>query len=225
MARQPEVTPSIALASSPRPDHDGTVKIVSWNLLHRGGVTLDDIVTLIVREKPDMVLMQEATARIDNLAARIGGTYVRNPLPGRLHGLAVWTSMPLRHPSVTLTLQPGIAVHRLCQIIDVGDFVIANVHLSHGQLLNRRQLRKIARVLPARAAILGDCNMIGAALLPGFRDVGPRQATFDIGGFVPVRLDRCLVRGLTCRATKTLGRAGSDHRAIAVRLSLPGQGA
>jgi endonuclease/exonuclease/phosphatase (EEP) superfamily protein YafD len=197
------------------------VKILSWNLLHRGGVTLEDSVALIAHEKPDVVLMQEATKRIDALAVRIGGHYARNPLPGRLHGLAVWTSIALRHPSITLTLQPGMAVDRLCQIIDIGDFTIANVHLSHGQLLNRRQLRRIGRTLPARAAILGDCNLIGAAFLPGFRDVGPRQATFDMGGLVPLRLDRCFVRGLTCRAAKILGRAGSDHHAIAVRLSIP----
>ena len=52
------------------------------------------------------------------------------------------------------------------------EFAVANVHLSHGQVLNRRQLRVIAQVLPPRAAVLGDYNLLGPALLPGFRVEG-----------------------------------------------------
>lgn len=222
MVHQPTIHQPPWTPASTRHDRHHAVKIVSWNLLHRGGASLEDIVGLILHEKPDMVLMQEATERIDRLSDRVGGSYARNPLPGRLHGLAAWTSTTLRLPLIALTLQPGVVVDRLCQIIDLGDFAIANVHLSHGQLLNRRQLRRIAHAMPARAAVLGDCNMIGAALLPGFRDVGPRHATHAAGGIVPLRLDRCLVRGLACESAELLGRAGSDHRAIAVRLSVQG---
>ncbi len=201
-----------------------TLKVVSWNLLHRAGASLDEVAELIQRETPDLMLMQEAAAPIDGLPSRVGGYYVRNPLPGRVHGLAAWSPSPLRPRAVTLHLQPGLFVLRLCQIISLDALCVANVHLSHSQLLNRRQLRRIADAMPKRAAILGDCNLVGAPLLAGFRDVGPRQPTHRAGGFAPLRLDRCFVRGLVCAGAKVLPRGASDHSPIVVRLSLPGQG-
>jgi endonuclease/exonuclease/phosphatase (EEP) superfamily protein YafD len=55
-------------------------------------------------------------------------------------------------------------------------------------------------------------------LLPGFRDVGPRVHTHVAGDVVPLRIDRCLVRGLTCLEARALLRESSDHRPIVVRL-------
>ncbi|HQT66299.1 MAG TPA: endonuclease/exonuclease/phosphatase family protein, partial [Acetobacteraceae bacterium] len=151
------------------------MKIISWNLLHASGATLGQVGSLIADQRPDLLLMQEATAQIDILPIAMGGYYARVVLPGRHHGLAAWSALPWRNPARVLPLQRGVIVRRVCQILDLGDFVVANVHLSHGQLLNRIQLNQIARALPLRAAILGDCNMLGAPLLPGFADVGPRQ--------------------------------------------------
>ncbi|MBV9750832.1 MAG: endonuclease/exonuclease/phosphatase family protein, partial [Acetobacteraceae bacterium] len=51
------------------------MKIISWNLLRLVGASLDDVAGLVRRERPDLLLMQEATQRIDGLAARIGGHY------------------------------------------------------------------------------------------------------------------------------------------------------
>jgi len=198
------------------------MKIVSWNLLHRAGAELDEVERLIEGTRPDLLLMQETTASIDLLPDRLGGYYARDPLPGRRHGLAAWSPEPFREPPATLELQPGVLVRRVCQIIQLGDVGIANVHLSHGQLLNRRQLWRIAQMLPALAAILGDCNLVGPPLLPGFRDVGPRQSTHAAGAILPLRLDRCFVRGLHCDDAETLARGNSDHRPILVRLSAPG---
>jgi endonuclease/exonuclease/phosphatase family metal-dependent hydrolase len=109
---------------------------------------------------------------------------------------------------------------RVCQIVEFDGIGIANVHLSHGQMLNRRQLRRIARVLPHRAAVLGDYNLVGPALLPGFQDVGPRHPTHVMGALVPLRLDRCLVRDLTCVDSDVLPRHRSDHRPIVVTLAV-----
>ena len=60
-------------------------------------------------------------------------------------------------------LPPGSLIQRVCQIVEIGDFGIANVHLSHGQRLNRRQLRGIALPAAPRAAVLGDFNLVGPA--------------------------------------------------------------
>ena len=113
----------------------------------------------------------------------------------------------------------GGDVPPFCQLIDLGSITIANVHLSHGQILNRRQLRRIAKVLPHRAAVVGDYNLIGPALLPGFRDVGPREPTHVAGDVVPLRIDRCLIRGVACLEAKALLREASDHRPIVVSLA------
>jgi endonuclease/exonuclease/phosphatase family metal-dependent hydrolase len=192
------------------------LKLISWNLLHTGGAGIAQLRELIAARQPDLLLMQEATAAIDDLPAIIGGHYARVALPGRHHGLAAWSPSPLSRPAASLTLPRGLIVRRLCQIIVTGGLTVANVHLSHGQVLNRRQLRRIAAALPPRAVIMGDCNMLGAPLLPGFADAGPRHATHRSANLLPMRLDRCLLRGLTCSHTETLKPAGSDHRAIMV---------
>ena len=195
------------------------IKLVSWNLLRLTGASPDDVVRLIRRENPDLLLMQEATREMDDLQKRVGGQYHRNLLPGRVHGLAVWSPLPLRGVPQVLPLQAGAMFHRLCQIVDLGSITVANVHLSHGQILNRRQLRRIGKGLPHRAAVVGDFNLIGPALLPGFRDVGPREPTHVAGDVVPLRIDRCLLRGVACLGARALLRETSDHRPIVVNLA------
>ncbi len=194
------------------------MKLVSWNLLRLTGAGLTDVMALIEREKPDLLLMQEATHDIDLLPHHAGGGYARVPLPGRVHGLAVWMPAALPNRPVVLPLPSGSMVHRVAQVIDLGPFTVANVHLSHGQLLNRRQLRRIAAWLPHNAAVVGDYNLVGPVLLPGFRDVGPRRPTHRMSDVLPLRLDRCVVRGLTCSETAVLPRSVSDHRPIAMQL-------
>ncbi len=196
-----------------------TLKVVSWNLLRLTGASIDDVVALIGQQKPDLMLMQEATQRIDELPLILGGSYARVPLPGRIHGLAMWSPAVVPAPTV-LSLPRGAMVERVAQLIDLGAFTVANVHLSHGQMLNRRQLRCIASRLPPRAAVLGDYNLVGPALLRGFRDVGPREPTHRSLDIWPLRIDRCLVRGLSCSDALALPRHRSDHHPITVRLGL-----
>ena len=196
------------------------MKLVSWNLLRLTGASLGEVVDLVRREQPDILLMQEATQDIDALPRHVGGGYARVPLPGRVHGLAVWMPVALPSSPVVLPLPSGTMVHRVAQLIDVGPFTIANVHLSHGQLLNRRQLRRIAARLPACAAVVGDYNLVGPVLLRGFRDVGPRRPTHRMSDVLPLRLDRCVTRGLVCTEAAVLARGASDHRPITVRLAV-----
>ncbi len=194
-------------------------KIISWNLLHSTGADAGHVQAMIERDNPDLFLMQEATPRIDSLPEKLGGHYARLTLPGRHHGLAAWSPHPFHAPADSLTLQRGLIVRRVCQILDLGTFTVANVHLSHGQMLNRRQLRRISSVMPHRAAILGDCNMLGSPFLPGFQDVGSRTATHQMSGLIPLRLDRCFIRGLECTSAEVLDRGASDHRPLMVVLS------
>lgn len=194
------------------------IKIISWNLLRLVGASLGDVAELIQRHAPDLLLMQEATEEIDGLPELLGGDYHRAQLPGRVHGIAAWSPEPLPSTATVLPLPAGAMFHRVCQVVELGDFAVANVHLSHGQVLNRRQLRRIAGALPRRAAILGDFNLVGPTFLPGFRDVGPREPTHIAGDMMPLRIDRCVVRGLDCFSARALDRGASDHRPIIVEL-------
>jgi endonuclease/exonuclease/phosphatase (EEP) superfamily protein YafD len=194
------------------------MKLLSWNLLRTTGASIQDVVRLIEQEQPDLMLMQEATKEMDELPHKIGGGYMRAPLPGRIHGLAMWMPGKLPSTPVVIPLPAGSVVHRISLVLDLGAFSVANVHLSHGQLLNRRQLRRIASHLPHNAAVIGDYNLVGPVLLPGFRDVGPRNFTHMCQDVLPLRLDRCIVRGMTCTGAAVLPRGTSDHRPITMTL-------
>jgi len=194
------------------------VKIISWNLLRRTGATVHDVTQLIEAEQPDILLMQEATEEIDLLPEIMGGYYERAPLPGRIHGVACWSRREfLRQPRACI-IPSGAVVKRHTLIIEYPGFSLANVHLSHGQVLNRRQLRRIAALMPAPCAILGDFNLIGPTMVPGFQDAGPKAPTHNMASVFPIRIDRCLVSGMHCVESQVLPVFASDHRPIAVRL-------
>jgi endonuclease/exonuclease/phosphatase (EEP) superfamily protein YafD len=198
------------------------VKVISWNLLRRVGAAVEDVAALIAKQRPDLLLMQEATREIENLPALCGGHLYRAPLPARIHGLAAWSPRALSQPAplpLALPVSPWPGrVLRVAQIVRLGDIALANVHLSHGQVLNRLQLNHIATLLQGPAAIIGDFNAVGPTLLPGFRDVGPRTPTHIATNVLALRLDRCVVRGLRCLQADALDRGPSDHSPIIVEL-------
>jgi endonuclease/exonuclease/phosphatase (EEP) superfamily protein YafD len=195
------------------------VNIISWNLWHTRGAGPEQLAALIATHKPDLLLMQEATAIIDVLPKLCPGHYARITLPGRHHGLAAWSSAPWASPAISLKLQRGLVFRRVAQILSPPGLTIANVHLSHGQWLNRFQLRQIAAALPGPAAILGDCNMVGAPNLPGYTDSGPRRATHKSARLIPLRLDRCFTKNLLCTEAEVLDYGLSDHKPIKVSLA------
>lgn len=200
------------------------MRIISWNLLRLEGAAIGDVVALLERERPDLLLMQEVTQHMDVLAARLPGHYHRLPWPGRIHGLAVWSRHNFASPQILplpASSLPGRLPRRRSQIVKVGDITFANVHLSHGQLLNRRQLLRIASALRGKpSAIIGDYNAVGPCLIPGFKDVGPREVTHFGGDVVPFRLDRCLAHGLDCSFAGTLDFGPSDHKPIVLDLQV-----
>jgi endonuclease/exonuclease/phosphatase (EEP) superfamily protein YafD len=199
------------------------VRVISWNLLRLIGAPVGDVALLVEEHRPDLLLLQEATREMEALPDMVGGHFYRDPLPRRIHGLAAWCPKPL-HPPRTLPLpvsrMPGRVPPRIAQVLHVGDITFANVHLSHGQVLNRLQLTRIARELEGPAAVIGDYNAWGPTVLHGFRDVGPREATHIQQKLLRFRLDRCLARGLTCTAARTLKKGKSDHRPIMLELAV-----
>ena len=133
-------------------------------------------------------------------------------MQSRIYGLAAWSPHPFpQSTAIRLpdSILPGRVPPRLAQIITFRGITIANVHLSHGQFLNRFQLRHIMEQLEGPAAIIGDFNAVGPVGLQGFSDIGPRMRTHRAGNIVALRLDRCIARGLVCSASEVLDKGPS----------------
>ncbi len=106
---------------------------MSWNLLRRVGAAIEDVVALIEQEAPDLLLMQEATLGIGFLKERVGGHMPGPPCRGASTVLAMWSPTPWPTPPRTVPIPSGALVHRVCQVLDLGSFGVANVHLSHAR--------------------------------------------------------------------------------------------
>lgn len=202
------------------------MKIISWNLYYRNGAAAADISKLIEQNKPDLFLMQEATPSVHGLPALTGGEFFELPWEGKSYGLAAW--MPghtlARAPEIgaidlPYSNLPGKFPPRQALRLGFGDFTVVNVHLSHGQMLNRMQLRTISEAVEGPLAIIGDFNALGPIVMRGFADQGPKKITHYGQKFVPFRLDRCLLRELTCKRSEVLKRGPSDHRPISLELA------
>jgi endonuclease/exonuclease/phosphatase (EEP) superfamily protein YafD len=192
-------------------------------LLRRTGAAVKDVAALIERYHPDLLLMQEATEEVAELPGMVGGYFFREHFPSRIYGLAAWSRHPMLPPyalTLPVSTMPGRVPPRLAQIVCFGDVTFANVHLSHGQFLNRWQLTCIARSLDGPAAVVGDYNAVGPIKLSGFKDVGPRKSTHVASNIIPFRLDRCMARGLRCTNAQVLDRGPSDHHPIILDLNV-----
>jgi endonuclease/exonuclease/phosphatase (EEP) superfamily protein YafD len=196
---------------------------MSWNLLRRVGADVGDVAALIERYQPDLFLMQEATEEIAALPAKVGGHFVREPMQSRIYGLVAWSPRPFPAPHalpLPVSTMPGRVPPRVAQLLKVGGVCFANVHLSHGQFLNRWQLLHIVRTLRGPAAVIGDYNAVGPIVLAGFKDIGPRRSTVSAGNIISLRVDRCMARGLVCSETQVLDRGPSDHHPIILDLRI-----
>jgi endonuclease/exonuclease/phosphatase family metal-dependent hydrolase len=216
---EPDTAP---LSTGPSPtDPEVPLKVVSWNLLRRVGAKVEDVAAVVRQHRPDLLLLQEATEDISRLPSLVGGHFFRHPMHSRIYGLAAWSASPfpagapLRLP---VTVLPGGVPPRDALLVNFRGIAFANVHLSHGQFLNRWQLLHIADALEGPAAIVGDFNAVGPIPLPGFADIGPRQRTHRASNLIALRLDRCMARGLDCTASAVLDKGPSDHHPIVLTL-------
>ena len=204
------------------------MKLLSWNLLHGPGADMDDVARLVEEHDPDLLLMQEAGPKLDGLKARLGGSYERCQMGQRGHGPAAWSRHEFEDleivalPQATRVDLPVAIFRSLADraalVVRVKDICFANVHLDHGQIANRRQIRHLVAVRAGSDVIAGDFNAFGSTRLPGFEDVGPRATTHFAKGVVPLRIDRCLARNMVAARADALARGKSDHKPILVDL-------
>lgn len=202
-------------------DPAGSFRVASWNLLRRIGAEAQDVAKLIHAYRPDLLLLQEATEEIGALPSLVGGHFFRHPMQKRIYGLAAWSPHPFPRTSamrLPASVLPGRVPPRIAQIVKFQGISFANVHLSHGQFLNRFQLHHIAYALEGPAVIMGDFNAVGPIRVPEFRDVGPRQRTHKASNIVSLRLDRCITRDVQCLKGEVLERGRSDHHPILLEL-------
>lgn len=206
------------------PSHiNGRFRVISWNLLRRTGAGVRDVSKLVKSHQPDLMLLQECTEDISELPVLVGGHFFHHPMQARIYGLAAWSPHPFP-PSTELKLPhsilPGRVPPRLAQIISFHGITIANVHLSHGQFLNRFQLRHIMEQMQGPSAIIGDFNAVGPVGFQGFCDIGPRMGTHRAGNIIALRLDRCIARGLICSASEILDKGPSDHHPMVLDMAI-----
>jgi endonuclease/exonuclease/phosphatase (EEP) superfamily protein YafD len=187
------------------PAGNRNLKVISWNLLRLTGAGVEDVAALVEQHHPDLLFLQEAIEEMADLPALVGGYFFREPLEGRIYGLAVWSPHPLLRPyalRLPVSQVPGRVPPRVAQIVHLGDVAFANVHLSHGQFLNRWQLVHIANDLDGPAAIVGDYNAVGPNL-PASRMSGlanphtVRRTSFPSASIVAWR-EVCAVPMLGC---------------------------
>ena len=74
------------------------MKVISWNLWHRGGAVLAHLAALVEAERPDLLLMQEAKPALSELTDVVGGFFHFLALPKRVYGLGAWTPHDIPQP-------------------------------------------------------------------------------------------------------------------------------
>lgn len=199
------------------------LRVISWNLLRRVGAAAEDVARLVQAHHPDLLLLQECTEEIITLPSLVGGHFFRHPMQSRIYGLAAWSPHPFPQSTeirLPYSILPGRVPPRLAQIISFQGITIANVHLSHGQFLNRFQLRHIMEQMEGPAAIIGDFNAVGPVGFQGFSDIGPRRHTHRAGNIIALRLDRCIARGLVCSTSEVLDKGPSDHHPMVLDMQV-----
>jgi endonuclease/exonuclease/phosphatase family metal-dependent hydrolase len=244
--------PLLALLLTPMPgvpeEPPNTFRVMTFNI-HQGFNTaqvpsLDQLVDVISRESPDVLLLQEVVRgwMIDEqhdalavLAERLGMPYVFAPNIGDLYGNAILSRYPMTDVKrVQFARQPSVRHQpRGAVSVRIGDVTVITTHLDEnadGAAIRQEQVRTILREWDGeRLAIIGgDLNAepgdleMGLFSEAGYGDLAEPAGPTTTMSDPPKRIDYIWGIGVIGSNPRTVMAVGaSDHRAVVVNVTKP----
>ena len=242
--------PLIALLLTPQsPAIDETrnnFRVMTYNIhqgFNAGQVpSLDNLVDVISRESPDVLLLQEVVRgwMIDDqhdalsvLAERLGMPYVFGPNIGDLYGNAILSRFPMTDVKrIHFSVQPSLAHQPRGAVgVRIGDVLIVTTHLdeiANSSGIRQEQVRAILREWDGEkvAIIAGDMNAepgdLEMSLISeaGYGDLAEPAGPTTTMNDPPKRIDYIWGIGVVGSNPHTVMALGaSDHRAVVVNVT------
>lgn len=236
------LTPQSPAIDEPR----NNFRVMTYNVhqgFNAGQVpSLDNLVDVISRESPDVLLLQEVVRgwMIDEqhdvlgvLAERLGMPYVFGPNIGDLYGNAILSRFPMTDPKrIHFAVQPSVAHQPRGAVgVHIGDVLIVTTHLDEiadSSAIRQEQVRTILREWDgAKVAIIaGDMNAQPGDLEMGlFSEAGYGDLAEPAGPTTTMddpqkRIDYIWGIGVIGSNPHTVMALGaSDHRAVVVNVT------
>lgn len=236
------ITPQSPATLEPR----NTFRVMTYNIhqgFNAGQVpSLDNIVDVISRESPDVLLLQEVVRgwMIDEqhdalgvLAERLGMPYVFGPNIGDLYGNAILSRFPMTDVKrVHFAVQPSVRHQPRGAVgVRIGDVLIVTTHLdevSDSSSIRQEQVRTILREWDGErvAIIAGDMNAEPGDLeMQFFSEAGYGDLAEPAGPTTTMddpqkRIDYIWGIGVIGSNPHTVMALGaSDHRAVVVNVT------
>ena len=238
------LTPQSPVIEEPR----NTLRVMTYNIhqgFNAGQVpSLDNLVDVISRESPDVLLLQEVVRgwMIDEqhdalgvLAERLGMPYVFGPNIGDLYGNAILSRFPMTDVKrVHYAVQPSVKHQPRGAVgVRIGDVLIVTTHLDEIQddessAIRQEQVRTIFREWDGEkiAIIAGDMNAEPGELEMGlFSEAGYGDLAEPAGPTTTMddpqkRIDYIWGIGVIGSSPHTVMALGaSDHRAVVVNVT------
>jgi endonuclease/exonuclease/phosphatase family metal-dependent hydrolase len=238
------LTPQSPVIEEPR----NTLRVMTYNI-HQGFSagqvpSLDNLVDVISRESPDVLLLQEVVRgwMIDEqhdalgvLAERLGMPYVFGPNIGDLYGNAILSRFPMTDVKrIHYAVQPSVKHQPRGAVgVRIGDVLIVTTHLDEIQdaessAIRQEQVRTIFREWDGEkvAIIAGDMNAEPADLeMALFSEAGYGDLAEPAGPTTTMddpqkRIDYIWGIGVIGSNPHTVMALGaSDHRAVVVNVT------
>jgi endonuclease/exonuclease/phosphatase family metal-dependent hydrolase len=238
------LTPQSPVIEEPR----NTLRVMTYNIhqgFNAGQVpSLDNLVDVISRESPDVLLLQEVVRgwMIDEqhdalgvLAERLGMPYVFGPNIGDLYGNAILSRFPMTDVKrIHYAVQPSVKHQPRGAVgVRIGDVLIVTTHLDEIQdaessAIRQEQVRTIFREWDGEkvAIIAGDMNAEPADLeMALFSEAGYGDLAEPAGPTTTMddpqkRIDYIWGIGVIGSNPHTVMALGaSDHRAVVVNVT------
>ncbi len=229
------VTPRM-IGGGPHP-HGARLRILTVNL-HSGRASPAGLVSLVRRERVDVVAVEESTQAVKVALSRAGLMRLLPYTDPQRYDTGIYSRLPLRQVVAVRGPSHAIEVEAHVVVGGTGDVVIRAVHIHvlspSAAGLWRRMLAELPAARPQVLRIIaGDFNAtldhsaFRAVLGRGYADAADRAGkgldpTWPAGHRLGITIDHVLVdRRIGVDRVRVLNLAGTDHRAVVADLDLP----